>query len=231
MEERSARFRIYSALAASLVMHAAVLTLLLVPLRTAVPPPKPLIIEILGIVDDTQTVEKHVQETKAQPDDTQPPAVETPPPPPQPQPQRDQPQALEQSPPPRPAAPAPPRPRASDRQETATAKERDKARRLTQEELERAELQQYVRLLTQRVAAHTLSPPEARAARLEGTAKVSVAILADGSIAPDSVHIATSSGQAVLDAAALDTIRASVPFDPPPHPITVVIWIVFHQKS
>jgi hypothetical protein len=47
---------------------------------------------------------------------------------------------------------------------------------------------------------------------------------------PESLKIVAGSGQAKLDESALKTIRASVPFDPPPREMTVAIAVAFGQK-
>jgi protein TonB len=59
---------------------------------------------------------------------------------------------------------------------------------------------------------------------------VSFTILPSGQIRPESVKIITSNGQPKLDASALKTIRASVPFDPPPKEMTVAIAVAFGRK-
>jgi len=221
----------------SLVLHLAVFGMLLLPKRAVVSRPQPMVIELVGIVSDTQSVKKDVAQTAAQPAKNLPPPPEPPPqaepPPAKPveQPvQRtvERPHMAEKA---KPLPPARTLPKPGSTQNVAGAKERDEARRLTQEELDRAYLQQYVTLLSRRIDANLVYPNEARQAGLEGTATVSFAIQADGQIGPDSLHIAVSSGQPILDAGALNTVRSSVPFDPPPHPITVSIAIVFRRKS
>jgi protein TonB len=59
---------------------------------------------------------------------------------------------------------------------------------------------------------------------------VSFTILASGQIRPETLKIVTSSGQPRLDGGALKTIRASVPFDPPPKEITIAIAVDFGRK-
>ena len=91
-------------------------------------------------------------------------------------------------------------------------------------------LKDYVKLLTKKVQANLVYPDEGRQAGLQGTATVSFTILGTGQIRPESVKIVASSGRPQLDASALKTIRASVPFDPPPKEMTVAIAVAFGRK-
>ncbi|HEY1505823.1 MAG TPA: TonB family protein [Stellaceae bacterium] len=188
-----------------------------------------------------------MQETKAQPKEDNPP-VELPSPAPQPEAEKPQPAlpppppevqpaaVLPAAPPEKPAVPprkvSPIAPRSQPkpglRLDVTGAREHQEARRLTQEELERALLQDYVNnQLSKRIEANLLYPAEARKAGLAGTATVGFDILADGQIDGASLRIVTSSGQPLLDQSALDTVRASVPLPPPPQPISLTIGIVF----
>lgn len=85
----------------------------------------------------------------------------------------------------------------------------------------------YVRLLSKRVHSRLIYPEEGRQAGLRGVAKVSFGILSTGQIRPDTLKIVASSGQSRLDASALQTIRSSAPFGPPPREINVAIDVVF----
>ncbi len=66
---------------------------------------------------------------------------------------------------------------------------------------------------------------------LHGIARVSFTILSNGEISPASLRIVESSGQSVLDDAALRTIQASAPFGSPPQPIAVTIGVAFGRKK
>jgi protein TonB len=80
------------------------------------------------------------------------------------------------------------------------------------------------------VQANLVYPDEGRRTGLQGTATVSFTILADGRLRTDSLKIVAAAAS-TLDASALQTIRASAPFDPPPREITVKIDVAFGRKS
>ena len=92
-------------------------------------------------------------------------------------------------------------------------------------------LRKYVTLLSKKVQSNLLYPDAARGARLQGVPVVSFTILPDGQIRPQTLKIETSSGMPKLDAAALKTITASAPFDPPPREVTVSIDVAFGEIS
>jgi len=54
--------------------------------------------------------------------------------------------------------------------------------------------------------------------------------VASGQIRPESLKVVSSSGQATLDASAMQTIRSSVPFDAPPKEMTIAIAVAFSRK-
>jgi protein TonB len=91
-------------------------------------------------------------------------------------------------------------------------------------------LRDYVKGLTKKVQANLVYPDDARQGQLKGTARVSFTILSNGQVQPESLKIITSSGQSKLDASALKTIRASVPFAQPPEQMTVAIAVGFGNK-
>lgn len=62
------------------------------------------------------------------------------------------------------------------------------------------------------------------------SATVPFAVLRSGEIRTETLKIVTSSGQPRLDASALKTIRACIPFDPPPKEMTVVVAVDFGRK-
>jgi protein TonB len=95
---------------------------------------------------------------------------------------------------------------------------------------ETEQLREYVKLLSKKVQAHLVYPDDGRRDALQGTATVSFAILRSGQIRPETLKIVSSSGQSRLDASALKTIRASVPFDPAPKEMTVVIAVDFGRR-
>jgi periplasmic protein TonB len=91
-------------------------------------------------------------------------------------------------------------------------------------------LNSYVKKLARKIQNGLAYPADARRAGLHGTATVSFTILTDGQIRPNSLKIAKSSGEATLDAGALQTIRATAPFAAPPEEIAVSIALVFGRK-
>ncbi len=232
-------FTIYHGLAASIVLHSA-LALPFVVHAFASPAEEPptLVIELQGVVADTQTEQKVAQETQgetkaeqavapvaAETSETQPVASEvkpmevaeetgTEPPPPQPK-----------------AAPSPPQPKPSQADPGANNSPGVAQPQTAQTiKVDRETLQEYVKLLTKKVQANLVYPEEGRRTGMQGTATVSFAILSDGQIRPETLKIAQSSGQPRLDESALKTIRASVPFAPPPKEMTVAIAVAFARK-
>jgi protein TonB len=72
-------------------------------------------------------------------------------------------------------------------------------------------------------------PRAARLRRLEGTAMVRLAILADGSLG--TLSLVRSSGHAMLDDAAIDMVRRAAPLPRPPHaPCELEVPVVFAQS-
>jgi protein TonB len=189
----------------------------------ATPEQQPAVTDVQPAPADRQPPEPRDQPEKK--DDQAPPA---PPPPPRPAVQRP---PADKPAPPQPTAPS--RPASTAQRAVSGAKERDQARRLlTKEELSKAKLQEYVKLLSRRIEANLFYPDAARQAGLDGTTTVSFSILADGRIDPASLRVVAPSGHPALDDGALKTVLASVPFDPPPQqPMTISIGIVFSRKS
>lgn len=265
---RKLRFTIYHGLAASIAIHSALgLPVFLYALAPPPEEPPALVVELQGLVAETQTEEKVLQETKGQPKadaakpaETPPPPPEAEPPPPQPEaetpqlsedatpqpkvaqppPPQPQPQPREAEPPqPKEAQSPPPQPKAAATEINSTApgsanvkgdEEVEKAQtiKLSEEEIDR--LKKYVKGLTKRVQSNLRYPDEGRRAGLQGAATVSFTILSNGQIWPESLKIVESSGQQKLDASALQTVRSSAPFEPPPKQMTVAIAVVFGRK-
>jgi protein TonB len=88
----------------------------------------------------------------------------------------------------------------------------------------------YVKLLTKKVQANLVYPAEGRRAGLRGTATVSFTIMGNGRIRQAALKIIVTSGQPRLDESALQTIRASAPFGPPPREMTVMIAVSYGRK-
>ena len=237
---RRSRFTIWHGVAASLLIHAAP-TAPFVWYTLATPPdePPPLVVELQGVIADSQAEQKVQREIKGAAEQNKPEPAKPAPaplaetaeehpiddqdaaqPPPAPQPKELKPQS------------------AADAESAGTgantitgAEQRQIARTIQSDpQIEIEQLREYVKLLSKKVQAHLVYPDDGRQARLEGTATVSFAILRSGQIRPESLKIVTSSGQRRLDESALKTIRASIPFDPAPREMTVVIAVDFGRK-
>jgi len=110
----------------------------------------------------------------------------------------------------------------------AGAEEQQTARTIKADrEAETGRLREYARQLTKKIQSHLVYPREARQAGLTGTAKVTFTILTGGQILPGTLRVTVSSGQARLDESALQTVRVSAPFDPPPQQMTVAVAVAF----
>jgi periplasmic protein TonB len=238
---RRSRFTIWHGLFASLVVHS-LLALPFVIYTLAEPPDEasPLVIELQGAVADNQAEQKIQQETKGS---TEKQAAEPAKPPeaPAPEPAKDDPPVDDKDATLPAPAPEPPKPTSKPPAEAksgdagannvAGAEERQVAQTIKADrETEIERLREYVKLLSKRVQSHLVYPDEGRQAGLQGTATVSFTILPSGQIRSDTLKVVTSSGQPKLDASALKTIHASIPFDPAPKEMTVVIAVEFGRK-
>ncbi len=245
------KFTIYYGFAASLAIHLAVVMPFIVQ-ALAEPPeePLPVVLELQSVVAEVQTEQKVLQETKGEVTQEDKPAKtdetvtaqQTPPP------QEEQTEAAEDNgtlPPPTPPQPTPPTPQPKPEEAKPVAEpkagsagandvkgveEQQNAQTIKTDPEEVNRLKEYVKRLTKKVQAKLVYPDEGRSAGLHGTATVSFAILGDGQIRPETLRIIESSGQSKLDASALKTIRASIPFAPPPEEMTVAIAVVFGRK-
>jgi protein TonB len=235
---RKSRFTIWHGLAASFALHST-LGLPFVLYALAEPPDEPptLVIELQGAIAENQVVQKVQQETKA---DTKPENVEPEKPmaPPPEEVVDDHPVDDKEAslPPPvpeepKPTPPAETKPDVVGTQNVTGAEERQVAQTIRNDRDEEKErLREYVRGLSKKVQANLVYPDEGRQAGLRGTATVSFTILPSGQIRPETLKVVTSSGQPKLDASALKTIRASLPFDPAPKQMTVAIAVDFGGK-
>lgn len=237
---RRSRFTIWHGLAASLLLHAAPATSY-VWCGLAAPPDEPptLVVELQGAVADTQSEQKVQQEIEgsAEQDKQAPPQpVQAPPSDAAEQHPVDNPDAA-MPPPAPPPTEQKPTPQAEAKSagtgaNTVAGTEQQQAAQTIQSDAptEIELLRKYVRLLSKKVQAHLVYPDDGRRAALQGTATVSFAVLRNGQIRPETLKIVTSSGQGRLDASALKTIRASVPFDPAPKEMTIVIAVDFGRQ-
>ena len=110
---------------------------------------------------------------------------------------------------------------------TGADRRREARRMQPRPENETDPLRDYAKLLTKKVMRRLVYPESGRWAGLRGAAAVSFTILPDGALRPDSLRIISSSGEAKLDESALQTIRASAPFDPPKREITLKITVIY----
>jgi protein TonB len=235
---RRSRFTIWHGIAASLLIHAAPAAPF-VWYTLATPPDEPptLVVELQGTVADTQTEQQVQQEIKgaAEPDKDKPEPAKSAEAPPSDA--REQ-HAVEDEaamPPPTEQTPQPPAEAKSAGTGANTitgAQERQIAQTIQVDRPTEIELlREYVKLLSKKVQAHLVYPDDGRKAALQGTATVSFTILRSGEIRAETLRIVTSSGQPRLDASALKTIRASIPFDPAPKEMTIVIAVDFGRKQ
>jgi protein TonB len=226
---RVLKFTIWHGLAVSLVLHSA-LALPFVVHDLAEPPDdsEVLVVELQGMVSDTQTEEKVAQQLPDQPQQQPQP----PPPPPQEAPPPEQQEEDGTRPPePQPQVSLPQQPVTPRARQVQDPDEQQKAQTLKVErDLEADRLRQYVQRLTKKVQAHLVYPDGGRKAGLHGNAKVSFTLASGGQIKPGTLTIAESSGQPKLDASALATVRASAPFEPPPSEMNVAFVVGYGKK-
>lgn len=112
--------------------------------------------------------------------------------------------------------------------EVTGADQRQEARRIRpRPESQPDPLREYAKLLTKKVMSRLVYPEAGRRAGLRGDAAVTFTIRPDGALRPDSLRVVSSSGEAKLDESALQTIRASAPFDPPQREITLKITVKY----
>ncbi|ARN81980.1 hypothetical protein DSM21852_13330 [Methylocystis bryophila] len=126
------------------------------------------------------------------------------------------------------ATPAKDAPASPGALEVAGTDQRQEARRIRPRPESRPDpLREYARLLTKKVMSRLVYPEAGRRAGLRGDAAVMFTILPDGALRLGSLRIVSSSGEAKLDESALQTIRASAPFDPPQREITLKITVKY----
>jgi protein TonB len=244
--KRKRKFTIWHGFAASIAVHAALGVPFIVSVIASPPEEQRLLIELQGDVADSldvaEVMQSEIDQKKGQ---LQQPRPDMPDPAKQPTPQQatpvDEPPmgvaATEDAshnlpqpaptPSPHPVEAPPPAPEikaAPDDNNVKGATEYvPPSRKFVQVEMSD---QDYIfSVVVKKVREHRVIPDETKRGRLYGVTTVSFVILSNGDIRPETLKAVKSSGQPVLDAAALDTIRASVPFAPPPHEITVTFDI------
>lgn len=92
-------------------------------------------------------------------------------------------------------------------------------------------INRYLVSFKKKLAENLIYPKEAKRKEYTGIPTVKLSILMDGSVPADSVSIQKSSGYAALDEAAMEAIKQSSPFPPPPRALeNVAVEIVFNVK-
>lgn len=231
--------------AVSLLLHGALLLPFVIVLDERPPDDEPpLVVELQGLVSDTQSKAQAQQQTggapalakqdeareeqqtrqaqAAAPDRPEEAAPEgtaaaTPPPAPE--------QEAQAAPPQQSATPTEARSGTPGLANVAGAEAQKQAQRLAEPD-EAEILRAYIKGLSKRLRDNLIYPPDAqRIIQSRGTTLVSFTVEADGRVRSGSLKIEHSSGRPPYDAAALRTVEASAPFDPPPGPMSIVVPI------
>jgi protein TonB len=79
--------------------------------------------------------------------------------------------------------------------------------------------------IQRRIKNNLIYPAQAKRTGVQGTVDISFIMQGNGQVHSVTVH--RSSGQEILDSAAIEAVYRCAPFRPPPHPITVIIPITF----
>jgi protein TonB len=223
---RALKFTIWHGLAASLALHSALALPFAMQLSQPPDDDMPtLVIELQGVVSDTQAEEKVAQlpEQQLQP---------APPPPQEASPPEQQEEDGVRPPEPQSQVSLPQQPVTPQARQVKDPDEQQKAQILKAErDLEADRMREYVKRLTKKVQSHLVYPDEGRKVGLHGNAKVSFTLAADGQIKPGTLTIAESSGQPRLDASALATVRASAPFERPPGEMKFAFVVGYGKKK
>ncbi|MBG0811961.1 TonB family protein [Methylosinus sp. H3A] len=227
---RGTRFTIYHGFAASLALHALLsLPFILSRLEPVEDDRSTLVLEMDGLVSDDQADEKVQQDTAGQTQQAAQNAVQAQQPTP---PSEQKPVADDGSPLQANAvtvstqAPAKPEPAGST--QVNGVEEQQLARTIAHREVSEETLRRaYGKLVSKKIHGRLVYPEAGRRAAWRGVTKVSFFILAGGQIRSDSVKVVSSSGEPQLDAAAMQTVRVSAPFGPPPREMNVAIDVVF----
>jgi protein TonB len=221
--------------ALSLMVHAAAV-LPFVLHREPTPPEEPstLVVQLQGMLADSQADQKVMQETKGTPEqaeaDAPTPAASPPPDPPPPEVADEE--GTQPPPPPPEAVSKPPATEVkvgTDANDVAGVQEQQIAQTI-RDRTERDILSEYVKRLSKKVNANLVYPDDGRQAGLRGAPTVSFGLRLDGQIRPETLKIVASSGHPKLDASALQTVRSVAPFDPPPREMTVAIVLGFGPR-
>lgn len=232
-------FTLGHGLAASLALHGALILPFVVVLDE--PPPQDsqlLVVELQGLVSDTQSEQQVPQQTRGAPEQKQqeeqkaqaakaavpdkpeedqaPDGTLAPAPPPSPE------QQAQDAPPQEKAKPAEAQSGTPGLADVQGAQEQKQAQTVAPEVDEAQILRAYVRSLTKKLKDNIVYPPDVqRTIRRKGTTYVSFTIEANGALRPGTLKIERSSGTPAYDVAALRTVEKNAPFDAPPRPMRV----------
>src|SRR5262249_33507817 len=187
------------------------------------------------IEEDEQTEQKVLEQIKGENDPektvekAKPPEEKPPPEPPPPEKQQETAEnPIVTPPPPKPQQVSP----GKDKQDVVGTDQNQVAHTIKTPQQEQDELSDYVRVLSKKINANIVYVNGGRSA----STVVAFTLLADGKLRPESLKVAESSGLRQLDANALQTIRASAPFPPPPpealvnNQISVAVIVDFERK-
>jgi len=233
---RRLRFTLYHGFAASLLIHALLAVPVAIYAFAATPDDDDttLVIDLNGVIADDQSEQKVQQETKGVQNPQPTPAVA--PATPSPAPQESSAESTETAPvsaaeasesPPQ----NPTQSMSADANNVRGTDEQQNAQTIKPPAPEIDDFSAYVKLLTKKIQGSLVYPDEGRRVGLQGTATVAFTITETGQVRPETIKIVESSGQRTLDASALQTVRASAPFDPPPKEITVAVAVVYGRKN
>lgn len=89
-------------------------------------------------------------------------------------------------------------------------------------------VQKNYRYIQRRIQDCLTYPAQARRAGIQGTAEIIFTIGQDGSVS--GLAVRRSSGEAMLDEAALEAVRKAAPFSPPPAPARIAIPVAFNIR-
>jgi periplasmic protein TonB len=112
-----------------------------------------------------------------------------------------------------------------DQTDIAGTQQQQQAQSIEARPLSREKLGEYVKGLSDKIKSNRSHERIGRRA----SAVVAFTILKDGNIRPETLKIVKSTGQPKLDAYAMQQIRASVPFDPPPEPFSIAVTVDFDR--
>jgi protein TonB len=94
--------------------------------------------------------------------------------------------------------------------------------------LTKAYVQRNFNYIQRRIRDRLVYPPQARRAGIQGVAEVNFTIHMDGTVS--GVPIRVTSGQEILDQAAIAAVHAAAPFPTPPVPARIAIPIAFRLR-